>query len=109
MVRFHYASTKDSDMLYAIHSPVSDEVFFLDCDGKKYVFLNVLDIDAFGELNTDDSLEAVPVGKFAQALKGIPVKEQEGRLAFLILKEYGVDKETIQVSKYFPLDIADAL
>ena len=106
MVRFHYGSSKDSDLMYLIGYDIGDAYFFLEVDGKKYVFLNIIDIGGFKEHSTKD-VEAVDSSSVSKSDK----RDIENPLfsqAFNILDAYSVSGEVV-VPTSFPLHLADAL
>ena len=106
MTRFHYASTKDSDMLYLVQHQITDPFFFLETDGRQYIFLSSTDIEAFKE-ESHGSVEAVDVGP----LQSEAVQQSDGvlgNLAKIILEKYEVSGE-VTVPATFPISIADTL
>lgn len=106
MTRLHYASTKDSDMLYLVRQRIADPFFFLELDGKKRIFLGSTDIEAF-KAESDGSVEAIDVDPLRREAAG-QSGDILGNLALLILNKYNVTDE-IHVPSSFPVAIADAV
>ncbi len=110
MIKAHFASTKDSDMRYAIKTRVSDPVFYLQVHDKLYVFLDSREIDVFREENRNPFLRAVPVNPFVQEVKKSSDNARfNHKLVFCLLSRYDVISEPITVPRTFPLDLADYL
>lgn len=139
MPKLLYASTKDSDMFYAVRVPIVDPFFYLDTGEKKYVFLdhreygvfqeyqNKLDAQALGRddkaaCGNDTSLVLVnPLMESASRLRsssfGAADARSDGKktgsatswLAYVILEKYGLLNEPIEVSNNLPLEMADFL
>ena len=101
MARFHFADTSDSDMSYAVGGNISDPFFLIETEGRRTIFLNALEIGAFKERKTD--VEAFPVWKYQK--KG----QSLGELAYVILADFKLLGSVIEVSRRFPLDVADYL
>lgn len=98
------SSNKDSDMFYATKVGIHDPFFYLDTGKRQYVFLDHREIEVFREKNKNNLIEAVLLNPFlAQA------GSDSGKLARLLLKEYGMLKNKIKVPTNFPLDMADYL
>lgn len=108
MTRFHYASTKDSDLLYLLQHRIPDPFFFIETDGVKRVFLGVTDLEAFTQASGGDveALDIAPLRDEAVTRPG----DTYTNLAKLIIERYGVDGGSeVQVPVAFPLPLADAL
>lgn len=106
MTRFHYASTKDPDMLYVVQHAIADSFFFLEHEGKKMIFLPSTDIDAYKDA-AHGEVEVVDVGPLRSEASKRP-GDTLGNLALVILETYSV-KEDIHVPHIFPVHIADFL
>ncbi len=110
MVKIHFASTKDTDMRYAIKARVTDPVLYLKTDDMSYVFLDNREIDVFREENQNEFLEAVLVDRFtAEARENSDDVPFAHKLVYCILRKHGVFGDVIYVSGSFPLDLADYL
>lgn len=109
MARFHFAATADSDMFYSMGGSICDSFFLVEKDGKRTIFLNVLEIDAFKERNSH--IEALAIEPFQK--KSLTLHPERGsamgKLAYVILKDFDLLGSTIEVSRRFPLDVADYL
>src|SRR3989344_2750212 len=101
MSRMHYANTRDSDMFYVVGGSISDPFFFLEKEGRRTIFLNALEIGAFRERHTD--IEALPIEKLQKKTQKL------GKLAYAILADSELLGSEIEVSRRFPLDVADYL
>ena len=107
MTRFHYANTKDPNMLYMLQHRISDPVFFLEHEGVKRVFLPSIELEAFKE-DGNREVEVVDVGPL-QAEAAKQEGDRTGSLALMILKMYGVVGAEIVVPDNFPISIADQI
>ena len=101
MSRMHFANTRDSYMFYVVGGSISDPFFFLEKEGRRTIFLNALEIGAFRERNTD--IEALPIEKLQKKTQKL------GKLAYAILADSELLGSEIEVSRRFPLDVADYL
>ncbi len=111
MPKLLYAGNgKDSDMFYAVRTPIVDPFFYLDTGERKYVFLDHREYGVFAEHNTNPAIELVLVNSLMEEATKI---EGQGsgasKLAYLLLQKYGLLNERIEVSNNLPLETADFL
>lgn len=110
MPKLIYANAKNSDMFYATSASAHDAFFYLEKNGKKYVFLDQREWGFFKEKNKRTELELVLLDPLLQqAAKDKNKTALVNRLALLLLKQYGLFREKIIVPTSFPLDMADFL
>jgi len=108
MAKFIFASTQDSDMRYAVKVNIPSSFFYLEKGKKKYIFLNRLDFGIFSFRRSNFC--QIPLEPLAQEAPKLPFKTSErNKIAYLILKKYGLLKRKIEVPTHFPLDMADFL
>ncbi|MFA5993552.1 MAG: Xaa-Pro peptidase family protein [Parcubacteria group bacterium] len=109
MARIIYASTQNSDMLYALKIHVSDPVFLLDMGKKKqYVFLDQREIGVFQSHNNNPDIEAVLLDPILDQAKTYEEKTNNAnKLVWHLCKIYNLN--SIEVPNNFPLDMADFL
>ena len=115
MTRFHYASTRDPDMLYLVQYRITDPFFFLETTGKQYIFLGSTDIQAFKE-ESKGKVEAVNVGPLRDAaaqITGLSARDAQaddklGNLAKLILEKYEVNEE-VSIPTTFHVSIPESV
>src|SRR5258708_4392693 len=99
--RLMYASTKNSDMFYAVKIVIPDACFLLEIEKQKYIFLDKREFEAFKEHDVNRRFQIVPLEPF-----GV---EPIFRLALIIIQEYVPHGVEIEVPAHFPLDMADFL
>lgn len=110
MPRLAFASTKDSDMRYAIRMEIPDPFFLLETGDRMFVFLDHREYGVFQEQNQNPSIELVLLNPLMTAACAIPGNESiRCKLAFHLVRQYGVAGQPIDVPTGFPLDIADYL
>lgn len=109
MPKLIYASSKDSNMFYAVKHYIGDPFFYLDLDDKKYVFLDHREYDAFREANNNEKIEVVLLNSLIEEVIDISEKDPIKSSAYLILKKYNVFEKIIAVPYNIPLDLADFL
>jgi len=111
MPKVRFASTQDPDLFYIVQKRIADPFFLVDTGAKKYVFLNVLEIDAFKEHNTNPNLEAVVLDDLIRKSRNLqlPNTSPLNKLALTLFQEYELLHKQVTVSKHFPLDLADFL
>src|SRR3989338_2613286 len=111
MPKLLYASSgHDSDMFYAVRVEIPDAFFYLNTGSKQYVFLDHREFGVFQEQNQNKNIEVIllnPLFEKAAAIKGSA--SPTCKLALLLLQEYELEKEEIEISATFPLDLADFL
>jgi len=102
--RFIFASTKDSDMHYAVKTPFTSSFFYMENKGKRYAFLDQVD---FGIIPKNLRIKSVPLKPLSKEAKKLRFKTTErNKLAYYILKKYGLMGKKIEVPIHFPLDMA---
>lgn len=106
--RLIYASTKDSDLLYAIKTEVSDPVLWIGAGDESYVFLDHREIGIFESENKNPDLHAVLLNPLLEEAKDQGVEGRAALIQFLIRSHAPGEKE-FEVPASFPLDIADGL
>lgn len=108
MTKLHYATSKDPNLAYLLQYPgsISDPFYYLEHEGKQYVFLSAIDIGAFNA-GKQSQVEAIAVGELANA-----AREQGGdfvsQLGNVILDRYQVSGAVV-VPSNFPAGVADGL
>ncbi|MDA8597013.1 Xaa-Pro peptidase family protein [Candidatus Pacebacteria bacterium] len=106
MTRFHFASTRDPDMLYLVQRQITDPFFFLEHEGQQRIFLSRTDIEAF-QAEAGTEVEAVDVGPLLQQAAQAP-GDRSANLAKLILEQYQVTGEVF-VPSNFPYGLGQAV
>lgn len=110
MMRLSFASTKDSDMRYAVRVEIPDPCFLLETGDRTTIFLDHREFGVFQEHNQNPAIALVLVNPLMEAAREIPgVGSLSGKLALHILRTYGVADQPIVVPTSFPLDMADYL
>lgn len=110
MARINYANGHNSDMFYEIKMSIPDKFFYIEIEEQKYIFLDHRELDVFKGKNKNSQIEAIQVGPFIE--KAVEIKENttiDNRLAMVLLKEYNLCNEELEVPVTFPLDMADYL
>jgi Xaa-Pro aminopeptidase len=107
MPRFIFASTRDSDIHYAVKTPITSAFFYLEIGKNKMAFLDKRD---FGLIPRKAGVKSIPLEPFIESAKLLKFKTNDrNKLAYLILKKYDLLKKKIEVPVHFPLDMADFL
>lgn len=106
MTTLHIASTRDPYMLYRLQYLIADPFYLLEVAGKKYVFLSMLDIDAFRAAHEGD-VEAVDVGPLRREASKRPGNSIVN-LGILIIETYAPG-EVLIIPDNFPVIVADGL
>jgi Xaa-Pro aminopeptidase len=107
MTRLIFASAKDSDMHYAVKTPITSSFFYLENRGKKYAFLDRIDL---GIIPKKEKVRSVLVNPLSEEAKKLRFKTTDrNKLAYYILKKYGLMGKEVKVPIHFPLDMADFL
>ncbi|OGI27454.1 MAG: hypothetical protein A2359_04950 [Candidatus Moranbacteria bacterium RIFOXYB1_FULL_43_19] len=102
-----FGSTKDSDMHYAVKTPVTSSFFYLETRGKKYALLDKVD---FSIIPKNLRIKSVPLNPFSEEAKKLRLKTSDrNKLAYYIFKRYGLMGRKVQIPIHFPLDMADFL
>ncbi|MEX0930290.1 MAG: Xaa-Pro peptidase family protein [Candidatus Paceibacterota bacterium] len=111
MTKLLFDTTRNADMRYAVRRSIPDPVFCLECaDGHRTVFLNSLEYDTFLENNTDPDLSAAKLEPFIERSRALDGDEPlRSKVALVILREFGLEHEVVEVSATFPVLIADHL
>lgn len=108
MPRVIYASTKNSDMRYALKVDVSDPVFLLEMEEEKLVFLDSREIGVFEKHNTDKNIKAILLDPIlGEAKKKLEETSNVNKLAWHLFEVYKMT--SVDVPSSFPLDMADFL
>lgn len=110
MTKLIYSSTKNSNMFYAVKYQISDPFFYLETENKKYIFLDNREIEVFKERNKDKNLEVISIEKLFK--KALNIKDKTifaNKLALMILKDFKLLTEKIEVPVDFPIFMADYL
>ena len=116
MPKVIFASTRDSDMHYAVKTPITSAFFYLEVgksaqgrptSGGKYAFLDKVD---FGLIPKNTKIKSIPLKPLSDEAKKLRLKTSDrNKLAYYIFKKYGLLKKKIEVPIHFPLDMADFL
>jgi Xaa-Pro aminopeptidase len=105
--RFIFSSTRDSDMHYAVKTPITSSFFYLENHGKKYAFLDRVDL---GIIPKKAKVKSVLINPLSEEAKKLRLKTTDrNKLAYFILKKYQLLRNKIEVPTHFPLDMADFL
>jgi Xaa-Pro aminopeptidase len=108
MAKFIFASTRDSDMRYAVKVNIPSSFFYLEKGKKKYVFLNRLDFGIFSFRRPN--FFQIPLESLAQEAQKLTFETSDrNKIAYLILKKYRLLDKKVEISTHFPLDMADFL
>lgn len=110
MIRIIYASTKNRDLFYTLKVEISDPVFFIETETKKYVFLDYREIDFFKEKNKNPNIEAVLLNPLLDEAAKIEDKTtNSNKLALLLIKKFAKETGSFEAPSDFPLETADFL
>lgn len=110
MPKLIYASTKNRDLFYALKIEVSDPIFFIETEMKKYVFLDYREIDFFKEKNKNPDIEAVLLNPLLEKAAKISHKiTTNNKLVLSLIEKFVKEISAIGVPSDFPLDMADFL
>lgn len=111
-----FASTLDSDMRYAVKTKITSSFFYLEIGksskdgsaaGGKYALLDRVDL---GIIPKKAKIISVPLNPLSVEAKKLKFKTSDrNKLAYYILKKYGLMGKTVEVPIHFPLDMADFL
>jgi Xaa-Pro aminopeptidase len=111
-----FASTKDSDMHYAVKAPITSSFFYLEigksaqgrsASSEKYALLDKVD---FGIIPKNLRIKSVPLKPLAEEAKKLKFRTSDrNKLAYYIFKKYGLMGKKVEVPIHFPLDMADFL
>ena len=115
-IRAIFASTKDSDMHYAVKTPITSSFFYIElgrsskggfASDEKYALLDKVD---FGIIPKKLRIKSVPLKPLAEEAKKMKFRTSDrNKLAYYIFKKYGLMGKEVEVPIYFPLDMADFL
>ena len=107
MARLIFASTRDSDMHYAVKTPITSSIFHLEIGKKKILFLDKVD---FGIIPSSAGVKSVLLNPLSDEARKLNFKTSDrNKLVYYLLKKYKLLKSEIEVPIHFPLDIADFL
>ncbi|MDP1845184.1 MAG: Xaa-Pro peptidase family protein [Candidatus Moranbacteria bacterium] len=119
-----FASTQDSDMRYAVKTPITSSFFYVETKGKKYAFLDKVDFGTIcpskgltlGNSPTSSrgrkrsNLETIPLEPLAKEARKLKFQtSNRNKLAYYIFKKYKLLGREVEVPIHFPLDMADFL
>lgn len=107
MPKVIFASTKDSDMRYAVKTPITSSFFYIETRGKKYALLDKVDL---GIIPKNLRIKSVPLNPLSLEVKKLKFRTSDrNKLAYAIFKKYKLLDRRVEVSIHFPLDMADFL
>jgi Xaa-Pro aminopeptidase len=126
MPKFIFASTKDSDMRYAVKTPITSSFFYIETHGKKIALLDKVDFGVIANPKAklwgiapiksgqrkklSFGIKAIPLEPLAKEAKKLKLKTSDrNKLAYYIFKKYGLMGKRVEVPIHFPLDMADFL
>jgi Xaa-Pro aminopeptidase len=109
MPRVHFADTSDRDMFYLVRHAVADPFFFIEKEGKKMMYLNVLELGAFRDAHRTSDIEALPVEPLLAEARLLEGGTTLQKLAVVVFTNNGLLGTPVRVSKHLPLDLADYL
>jgi len=110
MPKLIYASTKESDMLYAARVLFTDAFFLLDLGKESYVFLDEREYGFLNQRNRSKNLKALPLETLAkEAQKNKEKTAGTNKLASALFTLYGLWGKPVEVPSHFPLPMADYL
>ncbi len=110
MPKLIYAGTKNRDIFYALKLEISDPIFFIETDSKKYVFLDYREIDFFKEKNKNPNIEAILLNPILEeAAKAGDTTKTSHKLVLFLIEKYVKETAVLEVPSDFPLDMADFL
>ncbi|MDD5490129.1 MAG: M24 family metallopeptidase [Candidatus Moranbacteria bacterium] len=102
-----FASTKDSDMHYAVKTPITSSFFYIETRGEKYALLDKVD---FGIIPKRTRIKTVLSNQLSTEAKKLKFRTSDrNKLAYYIFKKYGLVGRKVEVPIHFPLDMADFL
>ena len=109
MAKLLYASTKNSDLLYAVKVEIPDALFYIHTGKKEYEFLDHRELGVFQEHNHNPNIEVVLLNPLLAEAAKLPGKTSGvNKLAKLLVDKYQL-AQPLEVSKTLPLDMADYL
>lgn len=107
MARLIFASTKDSDMHYAVKTPITSAIFYLETEKAKIAFLDRVD---FGIIPKKANIKSVLLNPLSEKAKNLKNNTSDrNKLAYYIFKKYKLLGRRVRVPIHFPLDMADFL
>jgi len=121
MPKLIFASTRDSDMHYAVKTNITSAFFYVETGKKKLAFLDKRDSGLLQGSTLRNSpmqhrgrkrsnLKLIPLESLLEETKKIRHKTSDrNKLAYLIFKKYGLMERKVEVPIHFPLDMADFL
>lgn len=110
MSKLYYASTKDPDMFSAVGLTISDPFFLIDTGERKFIFLDHREYGVFKEHNIDETIELVLLNPLFDEAHQMPDQTSlTNKLALVLFQKYHLLGKPVQVSRHFPLDMADYL
>lgn len=110
MTKLIYATTKNRDLFYALGVEISDPIFYIESNGRKYVFLDAREFGVLTEKSGNRGIEAIPVESLLEEARGGRYETGiANKLALLILKKFAGSETGFSVPFDFPLNMADFL
>ena len=107
MPKLLFASSRDSDMHYAVQTPNMGAFFYLEIGKKRIAFLDKREM---GLLSRKSNVRSIALESFLAEAKKLKFRTTDrNKIAYVILKKYGLLKRRINVPIHFPLDMADFL
>jgi len=107
MPKLIFASTRDSDMHYAVKIPITSPFFLLEIRGQKLVYLDKRD---FGLIPREARVKSIRLEPLADTAKKLRMKTSDrNKLVYTIFKKNKLFGKKIEVPVHFPLDMADFL
>lgn len=109
MAKLIYASTHNRDVLYAVRKNILDPFFLLDHGGSKYIFLDSREFGRIGRVENPE-LKEVRWDDLVKKAADLPdAGSLINKIAWIILSEYGLLDQEVEVPNDMPLDMADYL
>jgi len=107
MNRLIFASTRDSDMHYAVKTNITSPFFYLEKGKRKYAFLDKRD---FGLVPRKAKVKSIAIERLAEAAKSLKSRTSDrNKIAYTIFKKYKLFSRKVEVPTHFQLDMADFL
>jgi len=105
-----YASSKESDMLYAARVFITDPFFWFDAGKEQYIFLDDREYEFFKQENTNARLTPLRLNILDKETRKNKEKTSgANKLAFALFTLYQLWDKPVEVPAHFPLPMADYL
>lgn len=110
MNKLAFASSKERDMFYAVGMEIPDPFFFLEKNGKRYVFLDKRELGVFEKSNKNPEIKAVPLEPYIEKAKKQKSKKAslKAKIAGMILDDFEI-KDKVYVPDYFSVEVYEYL